>query len=355
MFCCVIAVSFTSISSFSQDKPTPTEDKEIEELPGDKAVKDDIKKPADAPKKAGEVKSTDSTLEAKTFFDGSNTYVNSKILFKLFSRDNFLADKIEYKVDAGATVTYEKPFPLTEEGKHVIAFYGIDKMGNKEDEKVYKVIVDNTPPEINVTANMPVQKIGDKLYATKGFTFTIDSKDALSGVDHVEYSINGKDYIRYISPFNIPADGELTLKVKGIDNVANQTESYTMKVIDDTGKEVVLKDAAPKFFIDNVAPTVQIKPDKEVVVKDGKNIAATGYKYAVTATDNESGLAGILYRVDGKGEFAPYQKEIMFTTNGDHLIEAKAFDKVGNASSITTMSVFVDANPPETKIETISQ
>ena len=361
---CLTVTIFLASVIFSQDDPTPTDEKKVEDTEDkskDDATKegekkDEGSKEAESEDEAEKIeKSTQQTLEAKTFFDGIKTYVNSKVQFKLSSKDNLLTDKMEYKIDTGEAKAYEGPFSIAEEGKHVIIYYSTDKIGNKEDEKRFKVVVDNTPPMIVVTSSKPVLRYNEKIYISKDCTLSIISKDDLSGVNKIDYSLNGTDYQEYVAPFNISSQGDVQLKVRAIDNVTNQGEDFKIKLFDESGKAVDLKESVIKMTTDNTPPTVEIKPDKELKKKENKNIASDDVKFTVKATDTESGVASVLIRVDGKGDFVPYMSEINFTTNGEHTIEAKAIDKVGNASSVSILSIYVDIIPPETKIETITK
>lgn len=302
---------------------------------------------------ATRISTTGTTVEGKVFVQDTNTYVNSKVKFKLCSRDNFLADKIEYRIDGSDVKVYDSPFNLAEEGKRVISYYGIDKIGNREDAKSMRVIVDNTAPSILVTANMPVLSQGSKVYVSKDFMFRVDARDELSGVAKVEYSLNGTDYKAYRAPFNIPSEGTINLKIRATDNVANVQEQFVMKVYDEQGKEVDVKNVAMTLQTDNVAPVVEIKADRELVQRNGRNVAANDVKYTITATDEASGVQHVFVRLDEKGDFAPYAGQVQFNTNGEHLIEAKAVDKAGNMSSVSILSVFVDIIPPETTIQTV--
>ncbi|MCU0848199.1 MAG: hypothetical protein MUD12_09955 [Spirochaetes bacterium] len=360
--CLTIGIFFTT-KSFSQDDPAATTtEKKVENATDEtkEAVKDDKAKDTtvkDATTKdasADSGKSAVSVAKAKTFCDGKNMFVNSKVLFRLYSKDNKEVDKIEYKIDGGEVKIYDSPFVIEQEGKHVIHYYGIDKIGNKEEPKRFDVIIDNTAPSVIVTTNKPVQKINEKVYISKDLIFTINSEDALSGISKIEYTVNGKDFQDYVEPFKIYNDGEINLMVKAVDNVGNATEQFVLKLVDETGKEVDLKEGAVKFASDNIPPVVTIKSDKELKMADNKLVANTDVKYAVTAVDNESGVASLWVKLDNKGEFVPYKSEIQFMTNGDHIIEAKAIDKVGNVSNVATFTVFVDTTPPETKIETVT-
>lgn len=293
--------------------------------------------------------------EARAFVQGVNTYVNSQVKFKLTTNDNLLSDKIEYRVNDGEVQIYQDPFNLATEGKQVITYYGVDKIGNREDAKSLRVVVDNTAPSILVTSDKPVLRSGDKIYVSKDFTFRIDARDESSGIATVEYSLNGTDYKVYRAPFNIANEGPVNLKVRATDNVANVQEQFVMKIYDEQGKEVEVKDTAFAVQTDNVAPAVEIKADRELIQKSGRNIASNEVKYSVIATDEASGVNSIFYRVDEKGDFIPYVNPIQFNTDGEHLIEAKAVDKAGNLSNVSIFSVFVDVIPPVTRIETVTE
>lgn len=294
-----------------------------------------------------------AALKAASFNDGVNTFVNSKVQFELFSRDNVATDRILYAINAGAEIVYTAPFAIYEEGRHSIAYYSIDKIGNKEEPKAFRVIVDNTAPVVNVSVTAPVVRSGNILYASRNFSFIIEAKDARSGVSSIQYSLDKTNYQPYITPFSIPVDGNITLSITAMDNVANFTERYSMTARDENGNEISLADGNVALFVDNRSPIVAISPDKELLDRAGKKIATADYTYTISASDQESGVSSILVRLGGKGEFKPYTGALKFDTNGDHLIEARAIDKVGNVSTTAVLSVFVDIIAPETTIKTI--
>src|SRR4030042_1664090 len=70
-----------------------------------------------------------------------------------------------------------EPVKLDTEGPHTIRYYGIDKVGNKEPDKAYRVVVDNTGPVIVVTTSAPVKKVVDKIYFTKNILFSVTTND----------------------------------------------------------------------------------------------------------------------------------------------------------------------------------
>ncbi|MBN1534667.1 MAG: hypothetical protein JXA20_18500 [Spirochaetes bacterium] len=342
VFCIVVGIAFSTIS-YSQDDPATTETKEIEST--DTGTADT------GTTEPGTVVSPD----AKVYYLSGNIFANAKVQFKLQAKDNLLLDKIMYRIDSGDYQVYQNPFLIETEGNHLISYYGVDKIGNMEEAKLFRVIIDTTAPDVTVTNNSQVISANGKYYISKNFTFTIEAYDALSGVNKVEYTLNGEAK-EYTAPFSIASDGEIEMKVSAVDNVNNSNDQYSFIIRDDKGKVSTLREGIAKFAVDNTPPAVQITPS-EVLNKtaDDKNIASTNVKYGVSATDADSGVASIQVRIDNVGDFAPYFNEIKFKTNGEHSIEAKAIDRVGNVSEVTSLSVFVDTIAPESKLDTIPE
>src|SRR6056297_2564541 len=129
--CCFIALAFSTVS-FSQEEPAETE-----ETMEDAAVTPDTESPESEEITKEEVIATNAE-KAASHFDGLNHYVNSKVKFELSVKDNLVADKVMYKVNDGEEQTCQDPFNLTEEGKHTISYYGVDRVGNTEDMKYFK-------------------------------------------------------------------------------------------------------------------------------------------------------------------------------------------------------------------------
>ncbi|MCX7998070.1 MAG: hypothetical protein N3A69_03840, partial [Leptospiraceae bacterium] len=67
-----------------------------------------------------------------------------------------------------------------------------------------------------------------------------------------------------------------------------------------------------------------------------------------------SGIAKILVKVDDATEFVPYVEELSFNTSGEHKIQAKAIDNVGNESDVVTVTFLYDIKPPQTSIKAVS-
>ena len=366
IFAVVIAMTFSS-RVFSQDAPAPAAEPAKEEHATVEPAAP-APAPALAPAPAEDVpaeKSKELSKEeiimqsakgGKIYCDGHSTFINSKVLFELGTKDNIYEDTIYYKLDGGEVKLYSGPFAIEQEGKHVVTYYSVDKMGNQEAARDINVICDNTAPVVVVNMHAPFVKTGDKLYASESFVYTyvIDSHDDLSGVSSVVYSTDGDNYEEFVAPVKVTSRDVPKVKVVARDRVNNVTTAYTSKVIDEAGNVLGTAESI-NVIIDRTAPAVEIKADKEFTVKDGKKIASRVFKYTVTAADTESGVGTLLYRVDNRGDFNIYTDVIAFSTNGDHVIEAIARDKVGNVSQTAILNVYVDTVPPVSEIKMISE
>ncbi len=342
---CIIAGFAYSTFSYSQDDPATTKMKD-----------GNVTGTAE---KAGQKNAMDETAvvsqDAKVFYQSGNIFANATVQFKLQAKDNLLLDRIMYRIDSGDYQVYQNPFVIDVEGNHQISYFAIDKIGNQEDAKIFRVITDSTAPDIIVNTNIPVINANGKYYISSSYTFGIDAYDALSGVEKIEYSLNGAAR-EYTAPFSIASEGDVELKVNANDNVNNRNNRFAFSILDERGKSSVLNEAAVRFSVDNTPPAVLINPSEALnKTADNKNIASTSVKYTVSATDIDSGVSSIHVRIDNIGDFMPYFSDIKFKSNGEHTIEAKAIDRVGNVSAVTAFSVFVDTIAPDTKIDTIPE
>ena len=302
-----------------------------------------------------DVKSLKGTPKAYT--DGYNNFINDKVKFQISDIDNIMQDQLFYKIDNGHDQKYTEPFTIADEGAHLVQYYSVDKMGNKEIIKSINVIVDKTAPEVVVTITAPFAKTGDKIYASEKFSYsyTISAKDNIAGVASTQYAVEGGEYMEYMKPFVINALAPVKITVNSEDKVGNLTKKYTTKIVDENGNVLGESIEDIVITIDKTAPTVEIKSDKELFKKDNVNVASKDYKYTITAADQESGVKTIYYRIDNKSEFILYTGEIVFNTNGMHKIEAIAKDGVGNVSSTAVLDVFVDIIPAESTIKFVTE
>ena len=118
ILCFGVAILFTTIS-FSQDDPATADDKKVEDKADD--VKDEGLKEATSEDEAEKI---GAGPEAKIYFDGTTTFINSQVKFKLTAKDNLFTDKIEYKIDSGEVKEYGDTFSIPDEGPNLASNFG---------------------------------------------------------------------------------------------------------------------------------------------------------------------------------------------------------------------------------------
>ncbi|MCB1159318.1 MAG: hypothetical protein H7A25_00730 [Leptospiraceae bacterium] len=323
----------------SNKKPIPNEGRlteAVDALENAKSENDSVKGSREGSSTAKDENTTTDTNGAPVTTTTSTIYVNSRTAFEISAGDKETkVDYIEYKINGGDYQKYTSPLYLPAEGITTIAYRAVDIVGNKEAAKVLSVTVDNTPPTTSVK---PVEKIfvnEDTKLASLNGTYKIIAEDKVSGVDKVFYSVNDGPKQEYTGqPIKLTNGGPTTIKTSAIDKAGNESDetSYVINV-------------------DNVAPSVKIVESQPLINVDGKFYAKKGTTFSVKAADVDSGISKILVKLDGEQEFTSFADPISFTTGGEHTIEAKAIDNVGNESQPAVMKVMVDVMPPSTLIK----
>lgn len=268
----------------------------------------------------------------------STMFVNSRATFELKSSDDMtMVDYIEFKVNNGEFQKYSTPLSISEEGQATISYRAVDKAGNKEPLKALVVIVDNTPAIASISSSEPPYTVDGKNFASNKATYTLKAEDKVSGIRKIEYQIDNEPKQEYTGqPIKVEKPGVHIVKYSAIDGAGNPSPETSYLV-----------------HIDDVKPTVEIRESISFMAVDGKNYSKKGTTFTVRATDADSGVAKILVKLDTAADFVPYTEALALPTQGEHSIEAKAIDNVGNESEVKKISFFTDVTPPSTTITTV--
>jgi len=277
--------------------------------------------------------------EGVMYNDGKMNYANSFTKFKLEAADSLSnVAYIEYRIDNSPFQTYLEPFNIAAEGLHNIVYRSVDHAGNYEAENVFPVIIDNTAPVVSLVTNEKTEVRDGVSMVPQQSEVRIQAIDRLSGVKKIEYSLNGAGYKDYTGEaIAVSAEEQYVLKYKAMDNLGNQTEERTLLVEGD-----------------GTAPVVAIRPSQKTVNVDGKEYARRDTVFVVEAADKKSGVKNIFVKIDGEENFSVYSSPINFSEEGEHTIESKAVDSVGNESETVKVTFVTDDNPPKSVIQAIT-
>jgi len=254
--------------------------------------------------------------ESSRYINGQNFFLGSNLLFDISSVDhNSGVDQVYYSLNGGPFKPVTGQLKAENEGEKILKYYAVDKVGNVENVKEKKFILDLTPPKTyyNITgiSDGEVIALSTKIY--------LSSEDSLSGVAKTFYRIDdGKDVL-YRKGTRIPLanikDGEHQLYIYSIDKVNNKEPETVVR-----------------FYLDRTAPIVasDILGDRYMM---GEKIFFSGRtKMKLTAVDNKAGVEDIFYSVNGS-KFAQYENPFYLpTVQGTHIVKYYATDKMQNNS-----------------------
>lgn len=241
-----------------------------------------------------------------------------------------------YSIDGSAfkkIFNYLLVSPLSE-GRHVLRYYSIDELGNKETEKRYEFFLDKSAP-IVVDEVLGSQFVAHGRGYSSGRTkFKLTAVDNKAGVKDIYYSINGSQYQLYEEPFYLPSkSGSMSIKFYAVDRVNNkggsdnESSRTSATYVDLTGPNLDFDYNGPTF---STRDTVFISNETKIELK---------------ATDNESGLNRITYSID-QGPAMNYDQPFNVPAEGIHRIDYTGYDNVDN-SNRSNFFFIVDNTPPE--------
>ncbi|WP_046256392.1 OmpL47-type beta-barrel domain-containing protein [Streptomyces sp. WM6386] len=140
---------------------------------------------------------------------------------------------IEYAVGDGAWQAYTAPVMVHQLGTHTVRYRATDKAGNVAAEKSVRFTVvatptpDTTPPVTGVTVEGTKNSAGAYVGNAK-VTVSATDEHGGSGVDRIEYSIDGGPYIAYTTPVIVDRAGAHTLAYRATDKAGNTAAARTV-------------------------------------------------------------------------------------------------------------------------------
>lgn len=278
------------------------------------------------------------TAEMSVYQSKDETYVNSDTKFSLTATDKSSAvDYTEYKIDDSKFKKYQSPFSLSKEGKgeegsHVIVYRSIDVVGNIEANKSYLVVVDDSGPHISISAKdkKKIYNQDNKMFVQKHNELLLFATDNLSGVKNIYYRINNENIQNYTAPIKMQEAGEFVIEYGAQDKLGNKTTDFLTVEVDDQ------------------APVVEVLYNGKTLSREKILRTQRGKGFQIFAFDNQSGVKQVFFRTEEQEKFVLFTKEIFFSENGQHVLEVKAVDNVGNESAIERFTFIQDDEPPET-------
>lgn len=137
-------------------------------------------------------------------------------------------------IPTASSPEYTGPITISDEGETTIKYFSVDNAGNAEAVKTAAntVKIDKTLPTVAYAIN-PNNPDGNNNWYISHPTVTLSATDDRSGVNHIEYRLNGGSWTTYTSPFDL-ADGTWTVDYRSFDNAHNESVNGTSSAKVDT-------------------------------------------------------------------------------------------------------------------------
>lgn len=263
--------------------------------------------------------------------NADDAYVGSATVDITATDEGSGVDTVEYAVGAdGEWQPYTDPIVVDEVGDHAIRYRATDKAGNVAEEQTAEFTVvapdtdDTTPPETSATVTGEQDDDGSYLDMA---TVTVTASDSGSGVNTIEYALGADgEWQTYDAPVMVHEAGDHVVRYRAADKAGNAAEEQQVEFT------VV---AAPAE--DTTPPEVTAKVAGE---KNSDGAYLTSAEVTVTATDDDSGVAGIEYSLDG-GPYLAYDDPVLVDRVGRHTVAFRASDEAGNTSEAKETSFTV--------------
>jgi PKD repeat protein len=226
----------------------------------------------------------------------------------------------EYRIDGGAWTAYAAPFAVPA-GSHAVEYRATDAAGNAGAATSFTVKVDVGAPTVSASSTPAAPNGKDGWYVTKP-KLTLTGADAAggSGLDRVEYRVNGGAWRVYGQPFVLD-EGTATIDYRAVDGAGSVSAT-----------------AGRTFKVDTAAPTTTPAADGTGPV----TVSATAGDGAAG-----SGIATTEMRIDG-GAWSPYTGPRTVTESGLHTVEVQSTDAAGNEESTRQLTFRIpDATQPQ--------
>ncbi|MET9833617.1 family 16 glycoside hydrolase [Streptomyces sp. NPDC006385] len=173
---------------------------------------------------------TSATVSGEQNPDG--TYLDMATVTVSASDSGSGVNTVEYAIGSGAWQPYTAPVMVHEAGTHTVRYRATDKAGNVAAEKNVRFTVvatpdpDTAPPVTGVTVEGT--KNSDGAYIGDAKVTVTATDEHGSGVDRIEYSLDGGPYLAYGAPVVVDRAGTHTLAYRATDKAGNTSAARTV-------------------------------------------------------------------------------------------------------------------------------
>ena len=186
--------------------------------------------------------------------------------------------------------------------------------------------VDNGAPVVAVELT---GTMGENDWYVSRVTVRITATDNLSGLESIEYDLDGTGWTRYLGPVDVASDGGHTIRCRAVDVAGNPSDTQLVAFkIDATPPLLVIREPADSTWI---------RESIVVVTWEG--------------SDSTSGISRYEVSLDGGAIDVTISTQAVYPdlAEGSHVVSIRAYDNAGNRFD-ASLRFFVDLTPPVVSI-----
>jgi hypothetical protein len=265
--------------------------------------------------------------------DYDGLWRNSDFTITLAATDNESGvAETYYRINNGPIKTVSvdgHPLITTESANNTLEYWSVDNVGNEEfPHKILTgVKLDKTKPSSAIAFN---GNIGESNWFISNVTATLTAEDFLSGVDSTFYSFDNIRWEKYVEPFTISNEGNITIYFKSVDKAGNM-ESIKTEMIK----------------IDKTLPTGSVVINDDALYSNSSLVTLS-----LTATDAESGISKVRFSNDGIWDAEKWEDYtstkawILPEGDGIKIVYVQFVDNAGLTSPTYSDTIILDTTNP---------
>lgn len=294
---------------------------------------------------------SEATLLGRT---GAHGWYTGDVTFWISSVDATSGvDATAFTIDGAGPQKFVGSVRVAGEGDHVLTFQATDVAGNLEDLRTVVFQIDTVAPASALAIGAPSVDEGRVTYIRSDTPLTLSATDATSGVDRIEYKLNGGAFVPYTGAFTVAGeDGEYRLEWRAVDFAGNVEDAQFFRLfLDNTAPALALEHPEPNGLYVNEQFIVETHPahvmlDELDVTHDAITLDRLPFATAIgdlrveaLTADASVGVAEVRFFVDGilraTDASAPYEWlwETGFEVLGEHSLVVESEDRLGTVAS----------------------
>lgn len=167
----------------------------------------------------------------KVVSKGGVNYARRDLRLKLSAEDNVVGlDRLEYRLEPNPEYTYySEPIRFEKIGESTIVYRSVDRAGNIENARSYRVLITETAPETKVETSQPLTTRDSTVYSPSPNLVSLRPSATGVSVEQTLYSINDGPFVKYTAPIPISSEQRIyKINYKSIDELGNEEPAKTV-------------------------------------------------------------------------------------------------------------------------------